>query len=184
MTQSISDEAITSATGHPLSYWVEFLDALDGREMPHKQIATLLHDEAGVQSWWSQMLTVAYEHHIGRRVPGQDCDGEFSLSVSRTLHGRSMDDVLAWWIDTVGGAESFSDIPITRGPDTSATENWRYWRAGLADGSAVNVNIHEKATGKISLGIQHEKIESGEQAEHWRSFWKGFLKNASIQRPI
>jgi len=43
----------------------------------------------------------------------------------------------------------------------------------------VNVNIYEKAPGKSSLGVQHEKLESPEQIEHWRAWWKRFLAEAS-----
>ncbi len=175
MAQSISSEAVERATGKPLSSWISFLDARHAADLPHKDIAILLSNDGDVPGWWAQMLTVAYEQHIGRRVPGQDCTGEFSVSVSKTLSG-SMDDALAWWIDLVDGRDEFSDIAITRGPDISETEKWRYWRIGLGDGSRVNVNIHQKDAGKASLGIQHEKVESQEQIEHWRAFWKAFLK--------
>ena len=68
----------------------------------------------------------------------------------------------------------FSDIAITRGPDISQTDKWRYWCCGLADGSAVSINIYEKAPGKSALSVEHAKLESEAQVEHWREWWKGF----------
>ncbi|MGD9714027.1 MAG: hypothetical protein AB7V46_18505 [Thermomicrobiales bacterium] len=179
MSQAIRDEAVIAATDHSLSHWYAFLETHRGSEMSHKEIAELLRTKGGVVPWWSQMLTVAYEQHIGRRVPGQDCDGEFSVSVSKTLNGMSMDEALAWWERSVAGKDMFADIPISRGPDTSMTEKWRYWRAGLADGSAINVNIYEKAPGKASLSVQHVQLESTDHIDHWRAHWKDFLRTAS-----
>ncbi len=175
MTQLISDSAIVNATGRDFDYWKAFLEKRGALSKSHKEIALLLREEGGVPPWWTQQLTVMFEQHIGRRVPGQDCDGEFSVSASKTITG-SMDDALRWWVDRVGDQSEFSDIPISRGPDISRTDKWRYWRVGLADGSRVNVNIYEKSADKASLGIQHEKLESTDQVEHWRAFWKNFLK--------
>ena len=177
MSQTVSDDAVLRATGKPLAIWIAWLDERGASDLSHKEIAILLNREEGVSGWWAQNLTVSYEQHIGRRVPGQDCDGEFSVAVSKTLKG-TMDDALARWIDLVGDRTEFSDIAMTRGPETSKTEKWRYWRAGLGDGSRVNVNIYQKAPGKASLGIEHEKLESSDQVEHWRSYWKQFMKDA------
>jgi hypothetical protein len=177
MVQTMSDEAVERATGKPFAYWAGWLEEHGAGSRSHKEIAAMLHAEGGVPGWWSQMLTVAYEQHIGRRAPGQDCEGAYSVSVSRTLNG-SLDGALDRWGALVSGMTSFSDIPVTRGPEISETPNWRYWRAGLADGSRVNVNISRKGEGKASLSIQHERLESAEQVEHWRAYWKQLLSGA------
>ena len=177
MVQAISHEAIENATGKSWTEWLAFYEQMGAAALSHKEIARRTFEDGGATGWWSQTLTVAYEQHIGRRVPGQDCEGEFSVSVSRTMTG-DMDIALQWWLDAVDGGEEFSGIAITSGPDVNKTEKWRYWRAGLADGSRVNVNIYEKAPDKSGLGIQHEKLESTDHIEHWRAFWKQFLAMA------
>jgi len=181
MPQGVSPESIAKATGKSWDAWLAFYETMDAASLPHTEIARKTHEDGGATGWWSQMLTVAYEQHIGRRIPGQDCDGEYSVSISKTLNG-SMDFALQWWLDAVEGLDGFSDVSISRGPDVSESAKWRYWRIGLADGSRVNVNIYEKAPGKSGLGIQHEKLESTEQIEHWRAWWKQFLAKASNQR--
>jgi hypothetical protein len=178
MALAVSPEAIAKGTGKTWDDWIEFFDAMDAASLSHKDIARKTHEDGGATGWWSQMLTVAYEQHIGRRVAGQDCDGEFSVSVTKTLHA-DLDGALQWWLDAVEGVEELSGVAITSGPDVNRTDKWRYWRAGLADGSRVNVNIYEKSPGKTSLGIQHEKLESADQIEHWRAWWKGQLAEAS-----
>jgi predicted Zn-dependent protease len=178
MAQAVSPEAIEKATGKSWDDWLAFFESIDAASLSHADIARKTHEQGGATGWWSQMLTVAYEQHIGRRVPGQDCEGEFSVAVSKILNS-DMDASLQWWQNAVGGQDTFADVAISRGPDVSETDKWRYWRAGLADGSRVNVNIYEKAAGKSILGIQHEKLESTEQVEHWRAFWKKLLAEAS-----
>jgi hypothetical protein len=177
MAQAISPAAIEKGTGKTWDEWITFFDAMDAASLPHKDIARKTLEDGGATGWWSQMLTVAYEQHIGRRVSGQDCEGEFSVSVSKTLNG-DLDGALQWWLDAVDGVEAFSDVPVSSGPEISRTEKWRYWRAGLADGSRVTVHIYQKTPGKASLGIMHEKLESTDQIEHWRTWWKGFLREA------
>jgi hypothetical protein len=172
MTQPMSVKAIENSTGKSWEEWLKFFKKIDAEKLTHKEIAQKVY-AAGTPGWWSQMVTVAYEQHIGRRVAGQDCNGEYSVSVGRTVDG-TMDNAMERWVSLVGEQKEFSDIAISRGPDVSKTEKWRYWRSGLSDGSVVNVNIYEKAPDKAALSIQHEKLESTDQVEHWRTYWKAF----------
>ncbi|CAN5689371.1 hypothetical protein BH23CHL5_BH23CHL5_21040 [soil metagenome] len=180
MVSTVGDEAIKRGTGKPWSEWKAYFESRNAASMDHKSIAAMLQSEAGLNGWWAQTVTVRFEQLIGRREPGQDCNGEFSVSVTKTING-DMDVALAWWLDAVLEIESFSDIPLARDPEISKTENWRYWRAALSDGTRVNVNIYEKAPEKSSLSVMHVQLESTDQIEHWRSYWKAFLKNAATK---
>lgn len=175
MQTTLSAEAVVTGTGQPWSYWLNWLNEINAGALAHKDIVSALLAAHKISHWWAQMLTVQYEQAIGRRVPGQDCSGRFSVSVSKTLAG-SLDDALAFWQQLVANVDEFSGVAISGNPTVSQTEKWRYWRCNLADGSRVNVNISQKASDKTSLSIQHEKLESTEQVEHWRSYWKAYLK--------
>lgn len=174
MVRSMNIEAIENGIGVSWSKVEDFLAGIDATTLSHKEIAQALNESGLAEGWWAQSATVAFEQQIGRRQPGQDCDGEFQASVSKTVRG-SMDQARDKWVAVVGGAEEFSGIAVTRGPESSDTAKWRYWRCGLADGSRVNVHIYEKAAGKASVGLQHERLESVEQLDHWRLFWKAKL---------
>jgi hypothetical protein len=174
MAQPISSEAIKRATNKTWDEWLKFFASIDAKNLTHKEIAQAAYDKGGAPGWWAQMVTVAYEQHIGRRAPGQDNDGEFSVSASKTIDG-TMDDALKQWQAATKGSTEFSGVAITADPDVSKNDKWRYWRVGLADGSKVNINIYNKAPGKASLGLAHEKLESSEAADHWRTYWKQFL---------
>lgn len=175
MAQAISNEALEKGTGKSWGEWLKFFESIHASELTHKEIALTVYEKGGVSGWWAQMVTVSYEQHIGRRIAGQDCTGEFAVSVNKTLDG-TMDSIMKKWQALIGERNDFSNIPISRGPDVSQTEKWRYWRCGLSDGSVVNVNIHQKSPAKAGLSVQHEKLESNEQAEHWRAFWKEELQ--------
>ena len=181
MVETIRHEAIENGTGKCWDDWLAFFEAMGAASLSHKDIARRVFEDGGTSGWWAQSLTVAYEQHISRRVPGQDCEGEFSVSVSKTLNS-DMDSALQWWLDAVGDREEFSDISVSRGPDVSKTDKSRYWRVGLADGSSVTVHLYEKSPDKSSLAIAHEKLESTDQIEHWRAYWKDFLKEASNRK--
>lgn len=174
MSQAISESAVLKGTGKSWPLWCALLDGAQAHALSHKDIAAWLASEHGASHWWAQMLSVNYEQHIGRRVMGQDCTGKFRVSASKTMN-VSMDDALSVWVQAMQGRSEFSDIAISRGPDISHTDKWRYWRCGLADGSAVSVNIYEKAPGKSALSVEHSKLESEVQVEHWRAWWKALL---------
>lgn len=173
MAISMSEQAILKGSGQPWQHWLALLQQQQAATLSHKEIAAYLSQHEA-SPWWAQMLAVQYEQHIGRRVVGQDCTGSFSVSVNKTLPG-TMDDALQRWQQLVANEQAFADISISRGPDISQTEKWRYWRCGLADGSRVNINIYQKNADKAALSVQHEKLESEAQVEFWRSYWKARL---------
>jgi hypothetical protein len=174
MAASIGHEAIEKATGKSWSEWLVFFESIGAPQLNHKEIAQKAGDLGGAPPWWRQMVTVAYEQHIGRRVSGQDCNGQFSVSASKTIVG-TLDVALEIWKTKAKGHTEFSDVPISRAPELSQTEKWRYWRCGLSDGSRISVNFSAKPQGKAVISIQHERLESMEQVEHWRKFWKEFI---------
>lgn len=173
MARTLSPDAIANATGCTWNDWRHYFDSLGAKHLTHQEIVAKAV-ERGAAPWWCQMITVTYEQHIGRRVPGQDCDGAFALSASRTV-SDSLDDAFKLWLKSVEGATEFSGVAVNRKPSTSRSEKWRYWRCGLADGSRVIVNICAKPPLKSIVNVQHEKLESADVVNHWREYWKAKL---------
>ncbi len=166
-------KALQTGTGKSWEYWLEFLESIGAGNLPHDQIA-LKVNEHGANAWWSQGITVAYEQYIGRRLPGQTCDGDFQVTVSKTIAG-DMDEALTRWVKSTEGITEFDGAKIIREPVISQTEKWRYWRCGLDDKSTISVNIQNKPGGEKSiLAINHDKIQISEDVDKWRAFWKAF----------
>ena len=159
---------LENGTGTSLAEWTDRLDAAGGRDLDHTAIARMLVERWEVEEWWAQGVTVAYEQVTGRRVVGQSCDGDFSASASRTVPGtptRVRDRWDAFMTDARRDGLGLEE------PSLSDTATWRYWRAAVADGSRVSVNITAKDEGRSTLGIEHKSLETADA----RSAWKGVL---------
>lgn len=180
MIQTISKQAIEKATNKSWDWWLQFFERIGASELSHKEIAQAAYDRAGAPGWWAQAVTVAYEQSIGRRQPGQDSDGSFTVSASKTLDG-SMDEALRRWQKLVAGRRQFGGIAIAEAPEVSRTDKWRYWRCNFVDGSRAVLTIYQKSPDKAMLGIDHAKLISSEQAEAWRGFWRELLQGVSGQ---
>ena len=171
--------AYERATNRPWDDWVHKLDNLGARDIEHPQIVPLVMKELqGIDlknaGWWAQGITIAYEQHIGRRIPGQKPDGTFAGGVSRTFTG-SMDEALNAWLDLVAEREDFLDLELDGEPSTSATDKWRYWRCTLSDGSKVNLTVNETAPGKARIAVEHSKLLAPEAVDDAKQFWKALL---------
>jgi hypothetical protein len=173
MPARLSAEAIEEGTGRPSDEWVAFFDSIGAAGLTHQEIVARASD-LGAAPWWRQMVTVAYEQHIGRRLPGQAPDGTFTMNASRTRAG-SLDDSLDRWNQVVGGRKDHAGVAVTQGPEVTSSDAWRYWRCQLANGSPVVVNFSDKAAGRSVVAVQHERLDTPEAVDGWRLFWKAVL---------
>ncbi len=171
-------KALETGSGILWSEWLELLEP--HRDLNHTELAKValekINDRGASNSpeWWAQSVTIAYEQHIGTRQVGQQCDGNFSVTVSKTVAG-DMDIALAAWIEAVGGARDFDGVDVVGEPRITETDKWRYWKIDMADGSKVNVNIQTKSSGyKSTVAINHDKLSTAQDVERWRAFWKAF----------
>jgi len=179
MTEPANITGIEKATNRSWDEWVAFLGGIGAESLSHTEIAKRVHDKLKGRessSWWAQSITVAYEQHIGRRKPGQDSDGYFRVSVTRSVSG-TMDQAMRSWTRKAAGRSEFADVTIAKAPTTSATDKRRHWGCGLSDGSRISVDVNEKPPGKAVVAVTHTKLDSQEAVERWRSYWKAMLSS-------
>lgn len=174
-TKPINTAAIEKGTGRSWDDWRAWLDSIDAGNLSHKEMAERVEAGGLATPWWSQSIAVAYEQEIGRRMPGQRKDGMYEVTASRTIPG-TMDEALVAWTALTGNATEFNGVAVERGPETSMSEDFRYWRCGLADGSRVAMSFTEKPQGRAAIGLGHAKLQSQAEVERWRAFWKRLLK--------
>ena len=176
-TKPSAFRSIETATNKQWNEWVELLDRAGARDLDHKVIAELVFreldgkvDSAG---WWAQGVTVAYEQAIGRRMPGQNADGSYETTVTKTLAGTK-EDVFALWSEAYGAAEEFNAQSISN-IRTSDTPVRLYWRCDVEDGSKVSVATEMKGDNRAMISVTHTRLQSTEAKDIWQLYWRECL---------
>ena len=82
---SMRDATVRRATGRGWQDWFALMDEAGCRTLEHRAIAALVEREFAIGPWWGQMVSVEYERARGLRSRNQKCDGDFSVSVGRTI---------------------------------------------------------------------------------------------------
>jgi hypothetical protein len=147
----VSDDKLVAATGRARAEWHGLLDAQDASAWTHPQIARWL-EAHGVDGWWAQGITVAYEQARGR-APGQQADGTFSTSSSKSLPGTQQ-QVLQLIIDAYTahcGSEPASVSREAKHP----TARWK-----LADGTNVLATVSPGGSETSRAVLTRSKLDN------------------------
>ncbi len=166
--QRLSVSAVLERTGREPDAWFALLDAWGATDRTHTEIARRLVDEHGVDGWWAQTITVGYEQARGMRAPGQQSDGSFSASASKTV------DVAA-----ERAFEAFADaelrarwLPGVEVRVRTATPP-KWFRADWEDGSTrIAVGFTAKGDAKAQVGVAHERLADAESAARMKTYWR------------
>lgn len=171
----MSDESIANTTGKSWDYWIKLLDNAGGRDMSHAEIAKWLRDSGSLDMpWWGQAVTIGYEQAIGRRVVGQNCEGNLVAGVSKTVTA-DLDGTITRWLGIVQNQDDFNGCALVSEPRVTSSEKWRYWRANLDNETNVNVTIGIKDASKCTVGIEHLKLADMDAVAEWKQYWKTLL---------
>jgi hypothetical protein len=169
-TKRSSNEAVKAKTGKVWAEWFAILDKAGAQKMPHKEIAAYLYENQKVSGWWSQMVSVAYEHERGLREKFQKCDGEFSASSSRTL-AVPLAKLYTAWTDDRLRAKWLPNAPMEV---TSATLG-KYVRAKWNGDSRLAVGFYAKGPRKAQVAVDHGKLANSRECARMKSYWSAAL---------
>jgi hypothetical protein len=170
MVKPANTEKLLEATGTAWPDWINWLDAQKAHDLPHTEIARLITGAGKADGWWAQTITVAYEQHIGRRLPGQRADGRFSASVSRTLNGAAR-DLFKAWCQQMEPVTDLSGLVRKGAPTMSETSLGFNWRCKTADGSRFVITFSTASNGKTRIAAQHEGLASAGHVMQAKSLW-------------
>ena len=164
---------VERATGRSWDDWLRFLDRIGARDLDHRAIALHVYEELGdgfgQRGWWTQSVTVAYEQHIGRRVPGQRPDGTFQTSVSRSTT-LGMTELMDAWCAFAAADPAVQGI-VDGDLRVSGTDRRITWRTRARDGSSVVVTSEPKRNGTASLVATQTGLATPELNEQARQRW-------------
>jgi hypothetical protein len=187
MTTNARIEAVERATGRSWDEWLAYMDRIGADRLSHHEIATALIEELDGSvdnlGWWAQATAVAYEQHVGRRVPGQRPDGTFQTSVSRST-SLGMEGLMDAWT-SFAAVDKAVLSQITGEVRVSGTANRITWRTKARDGASVTVLSEPKKDKSASLIVQHvgtDTLEGSLEAKAWTEIQDRFLAGPS-RRP-
>ena len=160
----MSDAAIMKKTGRTWAEWVGVLDGARAAEKPHREIATFV-SSLGTPDWWSQTVTVGYERIRGLRERGQQRDGRYEASKSRTFavpierlfDAFAKDRTRRRWLGTTMTVRSAA--PLKR------------MRIVCDDNTIVQLGFTAKGPAKSAVAVQHQKLPSKSAADATKQAW-------------
>jgi hypothetical protein len=168
---------IERATNTTWDEWLNFMDGIDAKNLNHHEIATkVLERLMGTidnPAWWAQSISVAYEQHTGRRVPGQRPDGTFQTSVSKSTK-LGMKDLMDAWVDFAAKDQEVLDA-ITGDLRVSGTDRRITWRTKAVGGSSIIVMSEPKTNNTAALIVQLLGLQTTELNDAAKSKWSAIL---------
>lgn len=177
-TKATDVEPIERATKRRWSEWMTFMDTIGAADLTHAQIAHKVGVELGSSvdnpAWWAQGITVAYEQHSGRRKPGQQADGSFQTSVSRTT-ALGMNEALEAWLAFAAGDATVGKA-VTGAATVGGSAKRKTWRAKAADGTSVLFTSELRPNGKTAVLVTNTRLASQEANEAAKARWTDVLE--------
>jgi len=165
----VPNENVAAATGKSWNEWRAILDEWGATDADHPRIATYLAEHHGLDGWWSQSVTIGYERITGRRLPNQMSDGTFTAIKNRTMHGSAAD--LRSLLD-----DDQTRLELFGGRATQALSRPGVKTPRFAVGPGIaKVTITDKGDGRMTIGVEHEKLPTADDVAEWKFFWTDWL---------
>jgi hypothetical protein len=156
--QTMSDARLGAGTGRSVDQWFALLDGVGATARSHAQIARWLAEEHEVPGWWAQSITVRYEQARGMRLPGQQPDGTFSVSVSRSLRGGQL-ELLDLAVERFAGFAGGPPDATSR----SAAQPTARW--SLPGAESLLLTVAPPTGGKCSVTLTLSRLRLPERVE-------------------
>jgi hypothetical protein len=184
----MSDAKVRERTGRSLDHWFERLDSFGAAEKGHTAAARHLATDHGVDGWYAQGITVAYERARGLRDVNQRMSGFFEVTVSKALRIpmervaaalsrsaerdawlRGCDPALRKALEQALTGHGARAVKLRPGKDASV----RY----RAEGKTVDLRVLSKPGGRSSVVATVMKIPTASEKEAQRSAWRRALES-------
>jgi hypothetical protein len=161
----MNDAVIKAKTGCTWERWVKTLDHYGASERSHREIARLVKEKFDTPSWWTQTVTVGYERIKGLRARGQQRNGTFAMTRSRTFP-VDVTTLFEAWADAQRRKRWLGETVKVR----TATAP-KSMRLQMADGAIVAVGFYAKGEDKSSVQLEQARLPDRETAEALKQRW-------------
>jgi hypothetical protein len=161
----MSDDKIAAKTGRTWQEWTRALDGDGAAAMPHRDIATLVHEKHGVGDWWAQTVTVGYERIKGLRERGQRRGGAYEVTKSKTFN-VPVTALFDAWADAATRRRWLRVETVVR----TATAP-KSMRLQWPDGTVVVAGFTSKGASKSMVALAHTKLPDRSAADKAKTYW-------------
>lgn len=176
---------LVARTGHGWEHWFLVLDRFGSAHKGHTASARYLAEDHGVDGWYAQQITVAYERARGLRAENQRMSGSYEVSVSKVLHApvsavvRALRDprARARWTATLDPELRGAYEAALAGPRglRERQQGGARMRLKAAGGVTVALYLDPKSNGKSSLVAQNMNLKAAADVVRYRATWKEAL---------
>jgi hypothetical protein len=161
----MSDAAIKKGTGCSWDKWVKSLDHNGAKNMSHAEIAELARKKYKAPPWWSQMVAVGYERIRGLRARGQQRDGSFQATKSRTFN-VPVEVLFDAWTDAATRRKWLGETIAVRTAKKPKSMRIDFPGAGI-----LALNFVAKGKAKSSVAVEQLKMESKQAVAVMKEQW-------------
>ena len=169
----MSDAALKAKTGCTWERWVRSLDHHHADQMTHREIATLVAEKYKVAGWWAQNVAVGYERIKGLRGRGQQRDGSYEATRSRTFN-VPVATLYAAWADRKLRRRWLTGA-VTKVRTSTAPKSMRLdWTDGT-DHGIVAVGFTAKGASKSAVALSQSRLPDRESANKRKQYWSDCL---------
>jgi activator of HSP90 ATPase len=192
----VSTASVHKGSGKHWREWINILDRAGAGGWTHQEIVAFLKKKYKLRPWWQQGVTIGYEIHTGKRVPGQTLKGDYSVTSTKAF---AIDAKSLWklvssakgidiWLqplssfslrpksqyEVAGGI--FGEVRTMKAPQrirmTWQDSDWE-------KPTTLQINVYPKK-GKSMLVIQHEHLKTASLKEEMRKRWRRALEKLLI----
>ncbi|WII73843.1 hypothetical protein QJS83_08125 [Bdellovibrio sp. 22V] len=186
----VTTETVLKSTGKTWDQWIEILNKAGAKSWQHKEIAAYLKNKRRLKGWWHQWVAIGYETAVGMRAPGRNLKGEYSITVTRTVHVdhkiiwkmMMSEEGLAIWLKpvskfTLQPKAHFETDAGVFGEIRTMLANRRVrftWQEGDWDkGTVVQMYLIplRNKPGSTIICFMHEKLRDGRMRDPLREYW-------------
>lgn len=162
----MSDDAVKENTGCDWAHWVYVLDKRGAATMSHREIAEIVHAKYKVADWWTQTVTVGYERIKGLRVRGQQRNGTYEATKSRTFN-VPVEVLFDAWADAKTRRRWLKGTTVKVRTATAP----KSMRLDWPDGGIIAVGFFAKGKGKSSVALSHAKLPDRDTVNALKTYW-------------
>jgi uncharacterized protein YndB with AHSA1/START domain len=145
---------------------VKSLDYHGAAEMSHRDIATLIRTKYETPSWWTQSVAVGYERIRGLRARGQQRDGTYGATKSRTFN-VPVATLFEAWIDASTRKRWLNGANVKVRTATAP----KTIRLDWTDGSILAVGFTAKGKSKSAVALEHSKLPNRDAVTAIKDYW-------------